>query len=159
MLSSPLVATAECGECKFCKSGKTNLCQAVRATSGKRACMPDGTTRFSYNGETRLSSLFIWEPKQCSANIPFARKFLAKSEPAGAADKACLLGCGVTGIGAVHNTAKSESGRHRCRFGLGAVLAGGYSGRGSAFAGREAVDTNPGKFTLAGEIRGHVDLY
>ncbi|MBW6351808.1 alcohol dehydrogenase catalytic domain-containing protein, partial [Pseudomonas aeruginosa] len=27
--------TAECGECKFCKSGKTNLCQAVRATQGK----------------------------------------------------------------------------------------------------------------------------
>ncbi len=27
--------TAECGECKFCKSGKTNLCQAVRATRGK----------------------------------------------------------------------------------------------------------------------------
>jgi len=22
--------TAECGECKYCKSGKTNLCQAVR---------------------------------------------------------------------------------------------------------------------------------
>lgn len=42
--------TAECGECKFCKSGKTNLCQAVRATQGK-GLMPDGTTRFSYNGE------------------------------------------------------------------------------------------------------------
>ena len=27
--------TAECGECKFCKSGKTNLCQAVRATRVK----------------------------------------------------------------------------------------------------------------------------
>ncbi len=38
--------TAECGECKFCKSGKTNLCQAVRATQGK-GLMPDGTTRFS----------------------------------------------------------------------------------------------------------------
>src|SRR6056297_541873 len=42
--------TAECRECKFCKSGKTNLCQAVRATQGK-GLMPDGTTRFSYNGE------------------------------------------------------------------------------------------------------------
>ena len=27
--------TAECGECLFCKSGKTNLCVAVRATQGK----------------------------------------------------------------------------------------------------------------------------
>ncbi|HDR9069964.1 TPA: alcohol dehydrogenase catalytic domain-containing protein, partial [Burkholderia vietnamiensis] len=41
--------TAECGECLFCKSGKTNLCVAVRATQGK-GVMPDGTTRFSYNG-------------------------------------------------------------------------------------------------------------
>lgn len=42
--------TAECRKCKFCLSGKTNLCQAVRATQGK-GLMPDGTTRFSYNGE------------------------------------------------------------------------------------------------------------
>ena len=42
--------TAECGECLFCKSGKTNLCVAVRATQGK-GVMPDGTTRFSYQGQ------------------------------------------------------------------------------------------------------------
>ena len=42
--------TAECGQCLFCKSGKTNLCVAVRATQGK-GLMPDGTTRFSYNGQ------------------------------------------------------------------------------------------------------------
>src|SRR5690606_7500043 len=42
--------TAECGECKSGKSGKTNLCTAVRATQGK-GLMPDGTTRFAYKGE------------------------------------------------------------------------------------------------------------
>ncbi len=42
--------TAECGECEFCRSGKTNLCVAVRETQGK-GLMPDGTTRFSYNGQ------------------------------------------------------------------------------------------------------------
>ena len=42
--------TAECGKCEFCLSGKTNLCIAVRATQGK-GLMPDGTTRFSYNGQ------------------------------------------------------------------------------------------------------------
>ena len=42
--------TPECGECKFCKSGKTNLCQKIRETQGK-GLMPDGTTRFSLNGE------------------------------------------------------------------------------------------------------------
>ena len=42
--------TAECGQCLFCQSGKTNLCTAVRVTQGK-GLMPDGTTRFSYNGQ------------------------------------------------------------------------------------------------------------
>ena len=40
----------ECGECKFCKSGKTNLCQRVRETQGK-GLMPDGTTRLSKDGK------------------------------------------------------------------------------------------------------------
>ncbi|MFL9598987.1 S-(hydroxymethyl)glutathione dehydrogenase, partial [Aeromonas veronii] len=38
------------GECKFCKSGKTNLCQKIRSTQGK-GLMPDGTTRFSNDGQ------------------------------------------------------------------------------------------------------------
>ena len=42
--------TPECGKCKYCLSGKTNLCQAIRATQGK-GLMPDGTTRFSKNGK------------------------------------------------------------------------------------------------------------
>ena len=42
--------TPECGKCKFCLSGKTNLCQAIRATQGK-GLMPDGTTRFSKDGK------------------------------------------------------------------------------------------------------------
>src|SRR5215510_7800572 len=41
--------TAECRACKFCLSGKTNLCQAVRATQGK-GLMPDSTSRFSHKG-------------------------------------------------------------------------------------------------------------
>ena len=40
-----LLYTAECRKCKFCTSGKTNLCQAVRATQG-RGVMPDETVRF-----------------------------------------------------------------------------------------------------------------
>src|SRR5262249_40176982 len=41
--------TAECGQCLFCKSGKTNLCVSVCATQGK-GVMPDGSRRFSYKG-------------------------------------------------------------------------------------------------------------
>src|SRR3569832_1863367 len=42
--------TPECRACKFCRSGKTNLCQAIRATQGK-GLMPDKTSRFSKNGQ------------------------------------------------------------------------------------------------------------
>ena len=42
--------TAECRQCKFCLSGKTNLCSAVRATQGQ-GVMPDGSSRFSFNGK------------------------------------------------------------------------------------------------------------
>ena len=41
--------TPECGQCRFCRSGKTNLCQAIRLTQG-RGLMPDGTTRFQVGG-------------------------------------------------------------------------------------------------------------
>ena len=42
--------TPECRTCKFCLSGKTNLCQSIRETQGK-GLMPDGTSRFSYKGK------------------------------------------------------------------------------------------------------------
>jgi S-(hydroxymethyl)glutathione dehydrogenase/alcohol dehydrogenase len=58
--------TAECGECLFCKSGKTNLCTSVRATQGK-GVMPDGTTRFSYNGQP----LYHYMGCSPSANTPW----------------------------------------------------------------------------------------
>ena len=45
--------TAECRECDFCLNPKTNLCQAVRATQG-RGVMPDGTSRFSFEGKPIL---------------------------------------------------------------------------------------------------------
>lgn len=111
--------TAECGECKFCKSGKTNLCQAVRATQGK-GLMPDGTTRFSYNGEPiyhYMGTSTFSEYTVC------AEISLAKVNPQAPLDKVCLLGCGVTtGIGAVHNTAKVKEGTPwRCSAWAGSV--------------------------------------
>jgi S-(hydroxymethyl)glutathione dehydrogenase/alcohol dehydrogenase len=42
--------TPECRSCKSCLSRKTNLCTAIRETQGK-GVMPDGTSRFSLNGE------------------------------------------------------------------------------------------------------------
>ena len=37
--------TPECRQCKFCLSGKTNLCGAIRQTQGQ-GLMPDGSCDF-----------------------------------------------------------------------------------------------------------------
>ena len=42
--------TPECRACKFCLSGKTNLCGAIRETQGQ-GFMPDGSLRFSIGGQ------------------------------------------------------------------------------------------------------------
>ncbi|TBW49697.1 S-(hydroxymethyl)glutathione dehydrogenase/class III alcohol dehydrogenase [Marinobacter halodurans] len=142
--------TAECGECKFCKSGKTNLCGSVRATQGK-GVMPDGTSRFSYKGEplyhymgTSTFSEYTVLPEVSLAKIP-------KEAPL---DKVCLLGCGVTtGIGAVLNTAKVEEGATVAIFGLGGIGLAAIIGAKMAKAGRIiAIDINPAKFKIAEEL-------
>ena len=142
--------TAECGECLFCKSGKTNLCTAVRATQGK-GVMPDGTTRFSYNGQP------LYHYMGCSTFSEYtvvAEVSLAKINPEANHEHVCLLGCGVTtGIGAVHNTAKVQEGDSVAVFGLGGIGLAVIQGARQAKAGRIiAVDTNPGKFDLAKEF-------
>ena len=144
--------TAECGECLFCKSGKTNLCVAVRATQGK-GVMPDGTTRFSYNGEP------IYHYMGCSTFSEYtvvAEVSLAKVNPEANPEHTCLLGCGVTtGIGAVHNTAKVAEGDSVAVFGLGAIGLAVIQGAKQAKAGRIiAIDTNPDKFALECAHRG-----
>jgi len=139
--------TAECGECKFCKSGKTNLCSSVRATQGK-GLMPDGTTRFSYNGQPIYHYMGT---STFSEYTVVAEVSLAKINPEAPSEKVCLLGCGVTtGIGAVHNTAKVKEGDTVAVFGLGGIGLAVIQGAVQAKAGRIiAIDTNPGKFELA----------
>jgi S-(hydroxymethyl)glutathione dehydrogenase/alcohol dehydrogenase len=139
--------TAECGKCKFCLSGKTNLCQAVRATQGK-GLMPDGTTRFSYQGQPVYHYMGT---STFSEYTVVAEVSLAKIDPQAPLEKVCLLGCGVTtGIGAVHNTAKVEPGASVAVFGLGGIGLAVIQGAKQARAGRIlAIDTNPAKFDLA----------
>ena len=142
--------TAECGECKFCTSGKTNLCGAVRATQGK-GVMPDGTSRFSYKGEP------IYHYMGCSTFSEYTvlpEISLAKIPKEAPLDKVCLLGCGVTtGIGAVLNTAKVEEGATVAIFGLGGIGLAAIIGAKMAKAGRIiAVDINPDKFDIAKQL-------
>lgn len=139
--------TPECGECVFCKSGKTNLCVRIRATQGK-GLMPDGTSRFSKNGK------MIHHYMGCSTFAEYTvvpEIALAKVDPRAPLDKICLLGCGVTtGIGAVLKTAKVEKGASVAVFGLGGIGLSVIQGAKMAGAGRIiAVDINEAKFPMA----------
>src|ERR1700712_973985 len=139
--------TPECRQCSYCTSGKTNLCQAIRATQG-RGLMPDGTSRFSAGGKpihhymgTSTFSNFTVVPEIALAKIREDAPF----------EKICYIGCGVTtGIGAVINTAKVQPGDNVVIFGLGGI--GLNVVQGARLAGADkivGVDTNPGRKALA----------
>ena len=110
--------TPECRQCEYCTSGRTNLCQAIRETQGQ-GLMPDGTSRFSLNGE------MIFHYMGCSTFSNFTvlpEIAVAKIRNDAPFDKVCYIGCGVTtGIGAVINTAKVQPGDNVIIFGLGGI--------------------------------------
>ncbi|MGB0237578.1 MAG: S-(hydroxymethyl)glutathione dehydrogenase/class III alcohol dehydrogenase [Cycloclasticus sp.] len=142
--------TPECGQCKFCKSGKTNLCQAIRSTQGQ-GLMPDGTTRFSKNGQP----IYHYMGTSSFAEYTVLPEIsLAKINKAAPLDKVCLLGCGVTtGLGAVLNTAQVEPGSTVAIFGLGGIGLSAIQGSVIANASRIiAIDINEEKFELAKQL-------
>ncbi|MGB1198381.1 MAG: S-(hydroxymethyl)glutathione dehydrogenase/class III alcohol dehydrogenase [Thalassotalea sp.] len=142
--------TPECGECKFCLSGKTNLCQQIRETQGK-GVMPDGTTRFYKDGQP------IYHYMGCSTFSEYTvlpEISLAKVNKEAPLEEVCLLGCGVTtGMGAVMNTAKVETGDTVAVFGLGGIGLSAVIGAAMAKASRIiAIDINESKFELAKKL-------
>lgn len=142
--------TPECRECKFCLSGKTNLCQKIRETQGK-GLMPDGTTRFYKDGQP------IFHYMGCSTFSEYTvlpEISLAKVNPSAPLEEVCLLGCGVTtGMGAVMNTAKVKEGDTVAIFGLGGIGLSAVIGAVMAKASRIIViDINESKFELAKKL-------
>ncbi|MEC5384626.1 S-(hydroxymethyl)glutathione dehydrogenase/class III alcohol dehydrogenase [Uliginosibacterium sp. H3] len=142
--------TPECGKCKFCLSGKTNLCQAIRSTQGK-GLMPDGTSRFSKDGKPIFHYMGTSTFSEYTVLPEIAVAKINKEAPL---EKVCLLGCGVTtGIGAVLNTAKITPGSTVAIFGLGGIglsaVIGAVMGKASRIIG---VDTNPAKFEIAKQL-------
>lgn len=156
--------TAECRECKFCKSGKTNLCSAVRATQGK-GVMPDGTKRFKCKGKELLHFMGCSTFSQYTVVSKYSVVAITDKAPL---DKACLLGCGLTtGYGAAcvrslarllfplsdslgtmgrTKTANVQEGDNTAIFGLGAVGLAVIQGCKVRKAKQIiAIDTNDGK--------------
>ena len=142
--------TAECRACKFCTSGKTNLCSSVRTTQGK-GLMPDGTVRFFKDGQP------IYHYMGCSTFSEYtvvAEVSVAKIQPEAPLEEVCLLGCGVTtGLGAVKNTAKVKAGDTVAVFGLGGIGLAAIIGSRLIGASRIiGIDLNPSKFEMAKKL-------
>ncbi|MFA6229178.1 MAG: S-(hydroxymethyl)glutathione dehydrogenase/class III alcohol dehydrogenase [Rhodanobacter sp.] len=139
--------TPECGECEYCLSGKTNLCQKIRVTQGK-GLMPDGTSRFSINGKPILHYMGCSTFSEYTVLPEISLANISKNAPL---DKVCLLGCGITtGIGAVLNTAKVEPGSTVAVFGMGGIGLSVVQGAVMAKASRIlCVDLNPDKWEMA----------
>jgi S-(hydroxymethyl)glutathione dehydrogenase/alcohol dehydrogenase len=142
--------TPECGECKFCTSGKTNLCQKIRATQGK-GLMPDGTTRFYKDGKPIYHYMGT---STFSEYTVLPEISLAKVNKAAPLEEVCLLGCGVTtGMGAVLNTAKVKAGDTVAIFGLGGIGLSAIIGATMVGASRIiGIDINESKFELAKKL-------
>src|SRR5437016_5953824 len=139
--------TPECRQCEYSLSRKTNLCQAIRATQGQ-GVMPDGSSRFSLGGQ----KLFHYMGTSTFANYTVVPEIaLAKIREDAPFDKVCYIGCGVTtGIGAVINTAKVETGARVVVFGLGGI--GLNVVQGCRMVGADmivGVDLNPRRRALA----------
>jgi S-(hydroxymethyl)glutathione dehydrogenase/alcohol dehydrogenase len=138
--------TPECRECEYCLNPKTNLCQAIRTTQGQ-GLMPDGSSRFSINGERVLHYMGTSTFSNYTVLPEIA---LAKIREDAPFDKVCYIGCGVTtGVGAVINTAKVEPGSNVVVFGLGGIGLNVIQGARLVGANKiVGVDLNPSKKEL-----------
>ncbi|KAG8417446.1 formate dehydrogenase (NAD+) [Metarhizium acridum] len=139
--------TPECGECKFCKSSKTNLCQKIRATQG-RGVMPDGTTRFKARGKDILHYMGTSAFSQYTVVADIS---VVAVTPRAPTESACLLGCGITtGYGAATVVAGIENGSNIAVFGAGciglSVIEGAVKNKANKII---VVDVNDDKKTWA----------
>ena len=141
---------APCGSCRYCLSGKPNLCTTAIA-NGAKGVMPDGTRRL-HKGELYIHHMY--------ALSTFAERAVVPEQAAVKIRKdldmhvAALIGCAVaTGIGAVINTARVAPGSTVAVFGAGGVGLNVIQGATLVNAGRIfAVDIAQEKLDFARKL-------
>ena len=144
---------AECGVCRQCRSGRTNICWSTRGTRD-RGVLPEGTSRFRLNG---APIHHFMGTSTFSRYTVVAEVAVAKIRPDLPFAEACLLGCGVTtGVGAAMQD--TRAGDTVAVFGLGGVGINIVQGARAASAERIiGIDPNPMKRDLARRF-GATDL-
>ena len=115
----------QCRECLHCRSGRTNLCMAIREQQNK-GYLPDGTTRLSRNGDPIRHFMGTSTFAEYTVMPEIA---LAKVNPEAPLEAACLFACGLsTGLGAAMYTAGVQAGATCVVFGAGMVGLGAVAG-------------------------------
>ena len=113
-----LTFTPPCGRCRFCLSGRINLC-TMAATAFETGVLHDGTTRLSRDGRpiyhlAGVSSFARHAVVPAAAAIPVASDL----DPA----QCCLLACGIlTGVSSVTRRGGVRPGESVAVFGCGGV--------------------------------------
>ncbi|KAL8126397.1 hypothetical protein AgCh_013624 [Apium graveolens] len=138
----------DCGECRDCKSSKSNLCSnfPFKVVTWMHR---DQKSRFTdLNGEALHHFLFI---SSFSEYTVVDTVHIVKVDPTIPPERGCLLSCGVsTGVGAALKTANVEAGSTVAIFGLGAI--GLAVSEGSRLCGAKriiGVDVNEDKYEIA----------
>jgi S-(hydroxymethyl)glutathione dehydrogenase/alcohol dehydrogenase len=146
----------QCRECEHCRSGRTNICLAIREQQN-RGYLPDGTTRLSRDGEpirhfmgTSTFAEYTVMPEIALARVRDDAPFEA----------ACLFACGLsTGLGAAMFTAAVREGSTCVVFGAGMVGLGAVAGCRLQGAERIiCVDLSEDRLEMAG-AQGATDLW
>jgi S-(hydroxymethyl)glutathione dehydrogenase/alcohol dehydrogenase len=115
----------QCGACVNCRSGKTNICLAIREQQNQ-GYLPDGSARLSREGEELRH--FMGCSTFAEATV-MSEISLAKIDPEASLEAACLFACGLsTGLGAAMYRAQVEPGSTVVVFGLGMVGLGAVAG-------------------------------
>lgn len=146
---------AWCGRCRYCIAGRPILCNGYD-NAGPRGSMLDGTFRVHKDGEDipvmgRMGGFAEYAVMPAQQVVPITADIDMAS--------LCLIGCAVTtGVGAVLNTAKVESGATVAVIGTGGVGLNVVQGAVVAGASRIfAIDLLDNKLDYAGSF-GATDL-
>ncbi len=137
----------QCGKCVNCRSGKTNICVAIREQQNA-GYLPDGTTRLSRDGEPLRHFMGCSTFAEATVMPEISLAKVSKETPA---EAACLFACGLsTGLGAAIFRAPVEAGSTVVVFGAGMVGLGAVVGARLQGAARIiAVDLSDDRLELA----------
>ncbi|KAF6159594.1 hypothetical protein GIB67_034556 [Kingdonia uniflora] len=151
------IFNGECGDCVYCTSEKTNLCEKFRVNPMKSVMFNDGKTRFSTLD--RKPIYHFLNTSTFSEYTVLDSGCVVKIDSKASLKKMSLLSCCIsTGLGAVWNTANVQGGSTLAIFGLGAVGLAVAEGARSRGASRIiGVDINPEKF-IKGRAMGITDF-